>query len=387
MSGRIADNADLVLVGGGLANGLIAYRLAKTRPNVRILLLESGATLGGNHTWSFHDSDIDADQTAWLDPFVVRRWPGYDVAFEGFERHIGIGYRSVTSDRFHEIVAAALGPAVRLGAEVAEVEPTGVRLRSGETIRAGAVIDGRGAAAGIAMRFAWQKFVGLELRFTDPHGLAVPILMDATVEQVDGYRFMYVLPIDADTALVEDTYYANGPDLDAATLKRRIADYVQHRGWMVARVLREEAGILPITLGGDIGAFWSGAEGLPRSGLRAGLFHPTTGYSLPDAVRLADTIAGMDDLSAPKLHAATRAASLRHWRRGRFFRALNRMLFQAGPPAERFRMLRRFYDRLPEDAIRRFYAGRLTLRDKLLLVTGTPPVPYLDGARAIMTGA
>ena len=29
-----------------------------------------------------------------------------------------------------------------------------------------------------------------------------------------------------------------------------------------------------------------------RSGLRAGLFHPTTGYSLPDAVRLRMTLDG-----------------------------------------------------------------------------------------------
>ena len=45
-------------------------------------------------------------------------------------------------------------------------------------------------------------------------------------------------------------------------------------------MVREECGSLPIPLGGDIGAFWR--DDVVRLGMRAGLFHPTTGYSLPD---------------------------------------------------------------------------------------------------------
>ena len=56
-------------------------------------------------------------------------------------------------------------------------------------------------------------------------------------------------------------------------------------GWKIDRVLREEDGVLPITLGGDIDAFWDEAPGIPRSGLKAALFHPVTGYSLPQAVQ------------------------------------------------------------------------------------------------------
>ena len=41
-------------------------------------------------------------------------------------------------------------------------------------------------------------------------------------------------------------------------------------------------------LGGDFDAYWrSTGTDLAKAGMRAGLFHPTTGYSLPDAVRLA----------------------------------------------------------------------------------------------------
>ncbi|MGA0598304.1 lycopene beta-cyclase CrtY [Enterovirga sp. CN4-39] len=379
---RPEQDWDLILVGGGLANGLIAYRLRQVRPELRVLVLEAAGRLGGNHTWSFHETDLSREAAEWVDPFVVHRWPAYDVAFPERRRRVAIGYRSATSERFHDVLSAALGGAIRFGVRAREVGPTSVALDDGEHLRAAAVIDGRGAMATPHLSFAWQKFLGLELRFARPHGLDVPILMDATVAQEDGYRFVYVLPFGPDTALVEDTYYADGPELDDAALRARLLAYVTGKGFSVAEVLREERGILPITLDGDIEAFWEGPE-LPRSGLRAGLFHPTTGYSLPDAVRLADRIAGLADLSAPALFAATRAASQEQWRRQSFFRLLNRMLFRAGPPDERYRMLQRFYG-LPEPTIGRFYAGRLTGADKARLFVGRPPVPVLGAARVAL---
>ena len=39
-------DADLILVGGGLANGLLALRLRQARPDLRLLIIEQGETLG-----------------------------------------------------------------------------------------------------------------------------------------------------------------------------------------------------------------------------------------------------------------------------------------------------------------------------------------------------
>jgi lycopene beta-cyclase len=373
---------DLILVGGGLANGLIAYRLRQLRPELRVLVLEAGERLGGNHTWSFHATDLTAEQEAWLDPFVVHRWPAYDVAFPERRRRVGIGYRSVTSERFHTVLTETLGDAIRSRAEVAELGPSQVLLADGEHLDAGSVIDGRGATATPHMAFAWQKFVGLELRFAEPHGIEVPIIMDATVPQQNDYRFVYVLPFGPDTALIEDTCYSDRPELDDRALRERVLSYAADKGWRVAEVLREERGVLPITLGGDVEAFWRGPE-VPRSGLRAGLFHPVTGYSLPDAARLADMIGRLPDLSAQSVYAAIRARSGAQWHSHGFLRLLNRMLFRAGIPHERYRMLQRFYG-LPELTIGRFYAGRLTTADKARLFIGKPPVPVVGAARVAL---
>ena len=41
---------DLILVGGGLASSLIAWRLALDRPQLRVTVVERDGRLGGEHT-------------------------------------------------------------------------------------------------------------------------------------------------------------------------------------------------------------------------------------------------------------------------------------------------------------------------------------------------
>lgn len=381
----MAERCDLVLAGGGLANGLLAWRLKALRPELRVLLVEAGGSLGGNHTWSFHDTDLSRDEAAWIGPLVAHRWPRHRVVFPGRERTLGGGYASITSRRFDEVLRAGLGDSVRLGCAVAEVAPDRVRLEGGATIAARAVVDGRGARPGAHMALGFQKFLGRELRLARPHGLDAPVLMDASVAQDGGYRFVYVLPFAADTLLVEDTCYADGGEIDADALRGRIDAYAAAHGWQVAEVLREEQGVLPIVLAGDPQADWRAAGGVARSGLAAGLFHPTTGYSLPDAVRLADLVARLPDLSAPALFAAVRDHALALWRERGFFRLLNRMLFLAAAPPARRRVMERFYG-LPEPLIARFYAARPSLADRVRILSGRPPVPVGAALRAALSG-
>ncbi|MCQ4256944.1 lycopene beta-cyclase CrtY [Stutzerimonas stutzeri] len=378
-------DADLILVGGGLANGLLALRLRQQRPELRLLLLEQGETLGGNHTWSFHEHDLTPAQHRWLEPLVETRWPGYEVIFPDLKRRLDSGYASIFSERFHQHLMAELSDGVRLGTSVVEVKPQQVRLASGEILRAGAVIDGRGVRRTDQLALGFQKFLGQEVRLQQPHGLREPIIMDASVAQQDGYRFVYVLPLSDQTLLIEDTYYADGDAVAPETLRDNIRHYASARGWAINEVLREEQGVLPIVLSGDLPAFWGEARGVPQTGLSAALFHPTTGYSLPDAVRLADHLIALDRWDAPSLFEATRSYSLAQWRQRGFFRLLNRMLFMAGPADRRWAVMQRFY-RLREPLIRRFYAANLTIWDRLRIVSGKPPVPVGEALRALAAG-
>ncbi|MES2830464.1 MAG: lycopene beta-cyclase CrtY [Pseudomonadota bacterium] len=374
---------DVILVGGGLANGLIAWRLKMQQPALRILLVEKEGVLGGNHTWSFYQRDLTPAQHAWMAPLVVQHWPGYQVRFPLHSRTLQTPCYSITSERFHEVLIQALGASVLLNATVGDVDAESVRI-NGRRYRGKSVIDGRGHMPSAHMRYAYQKFIGHEVILTEPHGQALPIIMDATVAQDDGYRFVYTLPFSENRILVEDTYYGTTPDLDFPAIRKNIAAYITARGWQVASLVREEIGVLPISLSGDMRAFWQAKpQAMACSGLRAGLFHATTGYSLLYAVRLADEIAASPALGTGMIYRHIHQFSLRQWRSQRFMRLLNRMLFFASAPPQRYRLLQRFY-RLPQNLIERFYAAQLFFVDKLRILLGKPPVPVMAAVRAMM---
>lgn len=375
--------ASLILVGGGLANSLIAHRILMERPDFPLLVVERAASLGANHTWSFHDSDLSDDQRRWIAPLVAHHWTSHELRFPNRQRTIEDGYNSVTSELLHEVVAPELGDRMRLETEVAEVSPDGIVLADGRRIEARAVIDGRGDPGGDHLGIGYQKFLGLFARLAKPHGLTGPILMDATVTQTDGYRFVYTLPFSDTDVLIEDTYYADGPALDRPRLRAGIEEYAEQQEWAIAEVTGEEAGVLPIVLGGDIDAFWAaGPAGVARSGMRGAFFHPTTGYSLPDAVQLADEIAAFTSFESSTLFELTRRRSDELWRRTGYYRLLNRMLFRAAEPDQRYRIFERFYG-LSNGLIRRFYAGRLKWTDKVRVLTGKPPVPIHRALRCL----
>ncbi len=380
----------LIIAGGGLSGVLTAVALAERRPDIDLTVLEAGPQLGGNHTWSFYATDVRGEARDLVAPFVNHAWDGYECTFQDFGRQFSTGYRSVTSDHFHQVAMGRLGDRVRLGVKAARIDEAGVTLESGERLEADAVLDATGPREldGVVLR--WQKFLGQEVRLTGPHGLTKPTIMDARVDQHDGYRFVYLLPFTEDTLMIEDTYYAEGAAIEAEQLRGRIADYARSRGWTIAELIREEQGALPLLLSSDFDAMWASAapaHGAVPLGLRAGLFHPVTGYSLPMSARTALEIASMTGpISTPAIRARVEKFARRHMSRSGFDRLLNRLLFLAGEPDTRHRVLARFH-KLPQSLIEQFYAGRLHPAYQLRILVGKPPVPFFQAVRVVPESA
>lgn len=373
----------LVLAGGGLANCLVALRIRARHPDTHVTIVEAGDRPGGNHTWSFHAGDLGGDQRRLVEPMVRYRWPAQRVVFPRYERRLACGYASIPSDALAEHVESQAGLRMEMGRRVTAIRPDSVLTDAGDTIEGTAVLDGRGPDSSDGMILGFQKFVGREVVTERPHGVELPVIMDASVSQADGYRFVYVLPFDQRRLLIEDTRYSDGAELSRADLVQAIDEYADASGWRIAETLREEDGVLPILLAGDFERFWPADPDAPaRAGLRAGLFHPTTGYSLPQAVALADAVAAHWPMDGRQLARFTREFARAFWARTGLFRLLNRMLFWAGRPEGRYRVMQRFY-RLSEPLITNFYAGRLTLAQKTRILVGKPPVPFFNALRLV----
>jgi lycopene beta-cyclase len=373
-------SCDIAIAGGGLSAGLIALALAKQHPDLDVRIVEAEEKLGGNHVWSFFDSDVAPDDRWIIEPLICHRWPRYDVRFPKLSRTVAAAYNSIDSAQFDQVVCKTLPDGRILQGNVWTVTADQLTLADGRVIKAGLVIDARGPGDLSILNCGWQKFVGQTFTVPGGHGLVHPIVMDATVEQIDGYRFVYCLPFSADTVFIEDTYYSDTPDLDVPAIRARIRAYAEAKGWAAATPNDEETGVLPVIIGGSFEDYWaSTGTGLAKAGLRAGLCQPVTGYSLPDAVRLASHIAKHPNMTTPDFHAYAR----RIWAGRGFYRMLDAMLFRAAEPQTRYRVLERFYG-LSEGLIARFYAGHSTLLDKMRVLAGKPPVPIGRAIRAIL---
>lgn len=380
------DRYDLVLVGGGLQNGLIALACLRERPKLRIAMVERAATLGGNHTWALHPHDVPEAARALVEPLITARWPGYDVRFTQLWRTLHAPYAAISSERFATVVSDALsrspGSTLLLERTAQHVGADHVVLDDGRRLEGTLVVDARGprsaspshddaptqAAPGELPGTGYQKFLGLELELAEDHGLPRPLLMDATVEQTDGYRFFYVLPLTPTRLLVEDTAFSRSPTLDLSARREAVLAYARDFG-TVSEVVREERGVLPMP--------WTQAA-TPASalcsplvaGYRGGFFHPATGYSFPIALRLACLLAklGPERAIGPELAAFMRA----HRGQARFARQLNRLLFTGFAPDAMHHVFERFY-LLPADLIHRFYALTLGPVDRARILIGRPP--------------
>lgn len=379
-------HCDIAILGGGLAGGLVALALRQARPELDLVLVEQGETIGGNHVWSFFGTDVNKAGRELLDGMVVAAWPEYTVRFPRYERRLKTSYYSISSHRFDKVVRQRLGEAsIMTGVRALACSATNATLSDGTRLEAKGVIDARGLRNVTDLTGGWQKFVGRRFRLSTPHGLEAPIVKDATVEQIDGYRFVYSLPFTADEIFVEDTYYSDGPALDADAIRARIDGYVAAKGWHVAEVLEEEQGVLPVVAGGNFDAFWRASGGpVARAGVRAGLFQAVTSYSLPDAVKYALALARQQDLSGEALAQFSEYWAREHWAQSAYLRQLSALLFAGAEPDKRYRVLERFYS-LRHGLIERFYAGKTTVFDKARILAGKPPLP-ITRALGVLTG-
>ena len=372
---------------------LTAWRCLELNPKLKITLIDANSEIGGDHTWSFNLNDINTELQKWVRPFIAHQWEAYDVKFPTRQRTLNITYCTGNSETLKSCVRPLIDSgrlSLKLNSRVQDIGEDTVFLEGGEEIQSALILDARGFEPNPERYLGYQKFVGHVIRTEQPHGVERPIIMDATVPQLGGYRFVYCLPYSDTELLVEDTYYTDGADMKSQEVDARIRDYIESQLNITSyEVARRETGVLPITIAikPDVYA--------PMSiGIRGGYYHAVTGYSFPDAAKVADKLAhqilslvnGGQKITNRNLQLAMQNMQREHYTAERFFRLLNRMLFRAAKPQERYMVLQRFYG-LGEGLIERFYAGDLTWRDKVRILIGKPPVPVFKALQNLSESA
>ncbi len=362
------NNSKTIIMGGGLWGGLLAYHLTKFRPDINFELHEKDNTLGGNHTWSFHQSDLDSDSFQVIAPFIEKTWKGHSVFFPKHSRSLEMPYCSITSEGFHRVLCESI-PSEKLFFK-SQIRPEGLTNEI--------VIDASNQDS-LYGKCGYQKFLGIEVELAEEHGLSIPILMDAQVVQKDGYRFIYYLPWTSRRILIEDTRYSNNASLNLIELEADIQSILKQKNWKVEKVLRKESGVLPIPIDPV------SSQGNNISINLSGIFHDVTGYSLPDAVRLINELIKIQDWQrSTVLECVNNYRQKRHRDRS-FFRLLNRLLFQAAEPKLRYLVLSHFYE-LSQPLIERFYSGKMNKLDYIRIFMGKPPVKITSAIEAIFLG-
>jgi lycopene beta-cyclase len=234
---------------------------------------------------------------------------------------------------------------------------------------------------------AWQKYVGLEVELMEPHGLDHAILMDASVPQIDGFRFFQALPWSPTRLLIEDNYYSHHPGLKIERIEQEVLHYMARRKWSVRQVLAHSHGALPLIL--ELPKNQDPERlnpEIPRIGAESGFFHPVAGLTVPTLLRQITAITEKSNLTMPSILRTLREVEDEAKVRLRYDRLMNRLLFRASEPTQRYRVLSHFY-RMPEPLIERFYAGKTHVFDQMRLMAGRPPVPWSKALRVLREGS
>ena len=382
-------DADIVIAGAGAAGLSCAVQLGRTgvTRQLRVLLLDPREAYGRDRTWCFWDVVPHPFPDA-----VSHTWPTWRVATPAgtVERSWpGLAYRHLPADAFYEAALASIGadPAVelRLGTRVGTIEdvPGGVLVRTESgPVRARLALDGRPRrprpepAAGRDGRHArlLQHFHGEVVRTAgDAFDPGIATVMDFRVPQETGIHFVYVLPFDRRTALVEDTYFAGTPR-PVEDYAAEIRSYLETRhGTSRFEVLHAETGAIPMDARPPSPR--SGAR-IWNIGVRGGAARPSTGYAFlaiqRQAARIAERLAAWAEAPTRPPPGPPRVYSRRAAFLDRVF--VSHLLRRPETAPDLFL---RLFARVRPDALARFLFDGGSPLDDLRVMAALPALPLV----------
>ncbi len=368
---------DLVVLGGGCAGLSLALRLAEQPGRCRrVKVLESRSAYANDRSWCFWRLGPHR-----FDTLVRRSWS--QVAVRSSARTVQVAcantpYQMLEAGVFcdHASNLISTSDAVRLHTSVSVLGPPervsgGWRIATSTgDLTAAQVIDTRpphepryGGAS------LWQSFLGQELvcdrPVFDPNRVE---LMDFAHDAPGAVAFTYVLPLASDRALVETTLFDPQPRAPADLARRQQQTVQRLCGDAQTRVVRTEAGILPMGMAPAATAL---GPGHLRAGLMSGAARPATGYAFQRIQRWAEGCSealrrGEPAHGHPPDPLLTRLMD-------RLFLDVLRAHPERGPE-----LFTRLFERTATARVVRFLSDRATFMDRVAIAASLPASLFLS---------
>jgi len=376
-------DADVLIVGAGCAGlSLAVHLLDAGASDLEIVLLDRREAHVRDRTWCYWSGPDHPFQAA-----VSHSWHRWKVVTPAGAVERGsrsVAYQCIPADAFYDLALSRIeaSPNVRLARGV-----TVERLRAFDGGVAAVTSDGEFTALQAfdsrppepgpipASEIHWlQHFVGLEVETDDPvFDPSVATLMDFRVMDGPDIRFMYVLPLDERTALVEDTFFGGEPRPESEYLESIALYLEEHFGVGSWTERHRERGAIPMS---TVPPAPPTCQRVTSIGVRAGLARPATGYAFLAIQRHSRRLAVY----------ASRAGIDRPMPRGRPYPRVTAFLdrvflaYLERDPAAAPEMFRTMFDGVAPESMARFMFDGGTASDRVAVMRSLPAPPLVGQA-------
>jgi lycopene beta-cyclase len=291
-SSLITQSYDYIICGGGMAGLSLAYYLkTSTLAHKSILIIEPQEKNKNDRTWAFWEATNNT-----FEHLLYKKWTS--VRFRNLNNQsqvLDIGkyhYKLLRGIDFYNFVITELkkiGNIEWLKESVSAIEDNDnfatVSTSEGKVFRSEYVFDStyKLKLDNRKNHNFLQHFKGLIIKSDTPiFNPALPDMMDFGIEQHNECRFMYVLPFDEHTAMIEYTLFSEKllqeTEYDIE-LKKYISTKLQIPYY---QTLESEFGVIPMS---DVPANEFPSKHVVRIGTAGGYTNPATGYTFQDTQR------------------------------------------------------------------------------------------------------
>lgn len=366
---------DFIIAGGGMAGLSLAYHLSQSPLRDRsILILDKEEKKQNDRTWCFWEEGEGP-----FESILFRKWQTVEFHGTGFAGPLDLGsyqYKMLRGIDFYDHVRSHLARFPNIEFRQATIN------RVKETPQGGFVIaDDEPYMA----NYVFDSTFPLNLKDPDRHNLLQhfkgwvittnkpcfdvnrPRMMDFRADQQGDCRFVYVLPFNETTALVEYTIFNERllPQADyEQALKQYIANFLDTGGYQISET---EYGVIPMS---DVPAKERPSKHIVRIGTAGGHTKPSTGYTFQRTQRAMQAmVRSLVSRGKPRRRPS--------WVRKRFklYDSIMLNVLEQGryPADDMFTLL---YQDNPTSRIFKFLDEDTSLGEELRIINSMPKKPF-----------